>query len=179
MCPEKSILSAYFDGELDDRFASVVEAHLQECDSCTEVLADFENVRSALHEAAMPSFAASKRLTWGFLRSKFSSLYPQPVWKRRLVIPAPAVAAVLFLIVGLGAGLLLSFPNRAESNVFDMVTHSHFENPQVVSFEQIIEYLDARGNGKVLVFTLPQDTRLRLHSEPALIKTADYRRSRD
>lgn len=179
MCPDKNILSAYFDGELDDRFASMVEAHLEECDSCTEVLADFESVRSALREAEMPDFAASKRLTWSSLRNRFSSLYPQPVWKRRLLIPAPAAAAALFLVVGLGAGLLFSFFNRADSNIFDTVTHTRFENPQVVSFEQIIEYLDARGNGNALVFTLPQDTRLQLYSEPTLMKAADYRRGRD
>ncbi|MBN1686311.1 MAG: zf-HC2 domain-containing protein [Spirochaetales bacterium] len=179
MCPEKDILSAFFDGELDERFVSMIEAHLSECDSCREILAGFEDVRTVLHDAEIPDCAPSKRLAWSFLSDKFSSLYPRPVWKRRLLIPAPAMAAVLLLVLVLGAGLMVSIFNRRDDFGFDTVTRTHFENVQFASFEQIIEYLDARGNGGALIFTLPQDTRLQYLSEPTFIKAADYKRGRD
>jgi len=179
MCPDKNLLSAYFDGELDERFASQIESHIATCDSCRQTLESYGDVSSLLHAADSPEGAVSRERTWQLLQSKFSSLYPAPVWRRRLVVPAPVLMAAAFLVIVLGVGLILSLSAEKESGVFDSITRTSIEGMQFVSFDQILEYLDARGNGSALVFTLPQDAKLQFFSEPTFVKASDYNRSRD
>jgi len=179
MCPDRNLLSSYFDGELDERFSSMIEAHLSECDSCRRILESFETLSSALHQEEIPDTEAGKQRIWSVLQGKFSSLYPAPVWRRRLLVPAPVMVAAAFLVIALGIGLFLSMTVRHQSGVFDTVTSTNFEQAQFVSIEDIIKYLDARGNGQALVFTLPREAKLQFVSEPTLMRAADYKRGID
>lgn len=178
MCPDKNLLSAYFDGELDDRFSLELEAHIVECDLCSRVLEGFQAVSEALVSEPHPETTESSQKTWELLRSRFSSLYPRPVWKRRLQIPAPVLAAVAALVILLGVGLLFSLNSSREYNAFDTVTAARYETAEYATFDEILNYLDARG-GQAFVFTLPQDTKVQFWSEPQLIRAADYERGVD
>jgi anti-sigma factor RsiW len=179
MCPDKNLLSAYFDGELDERFASQIEAHIEECDSCRQVLYNFGEISSLLCNSYMPSGDPGSARTRDYLETRFSSLYPTPVWKRRLLVPAPVLAAVAVLFIVLGVGLLVSLSTGRENQVFDSVTRTRIEGVHFVTFDQILEYLDARGNGSAFIFTLPQHAKLQFHSEPTLMKASDFKRGRD
>ncbi len=179
MCPDKDLLSAYFDGELDEPFASKIESHIAECVACEHVLDTYNEVSEILRNAEEPDMALSLSRTREFLRGRFSSLRPAPVWKRRLLIPAPVLAAVATIVIGLGVGLGISLSKQSESQVFDSVTGTRIESVQFVSFDAILEYLDARGNGSAFIFTLPREAKFRFYSEPTLIKASDYKRGVD
>lgn len=178
MCPDKSLLSAYFDKELDERFASQIEAHIATCDSCRKVLEGFESVSSVLRGADAPDVASSKTRTWSFLE-RFAQVYPVPIWKRRLQVPVPVMAAAALVVILLGVGLFLTMSTQRQGVMFDSVTRTHIESTQFVSFDKILDYLDERGSGSTFIFTLPQNTKLQFVSEPTLMKAADYKRGFD
>jgi anti-sigma factor RsiW len=178
MCPDQNLLSAFFDGELDERFAAEVEAHVVECERCREVLKGFSDLSANLSGETLPGVENVKHAAWSHLRERFSSLDPVPVWRRRFQIPAPVFAGLALIIIALGVGLLFSINADRGSTAFDTVTEARITNSTFVTFEDIIEYLDARG-GQTFVFTLPQDTRVQYWSEPTLVKAADFRRGRD
>ena len=61
-CAESLRLQAYFDGELDAASAAGMEGHLEHCAECRTVLADLEQLRSALRsEVAHPRAPAALR----------------------------------------------------------------------------------------------------------------------
>ena len=178
MCPDKNLLSAYFDGELKRRFCFELEAHVAECESCSQILEDFRALSSSLCNEPVPETTENKEETWQLLRKRFSSLYPTPVWKRRLQIPAPVIAVMAVLVILLGVGLLFSLGSPRAYSPFDTVTGTRFESAEYATFEEIIKHLDARG-GQTYIFTLPQDTKVQFWSEPQLIRAADYKRGVD
>ena len=179
MCPDKNLLSAYFDGELDGRFSSDLEAHAAECESCSEILAGFRVLSNNLVQEPLPETPENMLQTWQLLRKRFSTLYPIPVWRRRFQIPVSVLAATAIMIILLGVGLVVSVYLPRGSNAFDTVTGARFENTEYVSFEEIIRHLDARGGGQAFIFTLPQDTKVQYWSEPTLIRASDYKRGVD
>jgi hypothetical protein len=48
MCPDKQILSVYFDGELPERFRRTLEDHLASCEQCGKTLASFRALSAKL-----------------------------------------------------------------------------------------------------------------------------------
>jgi len=48
VCPEKQILSVYYDGELPDCFAEKVMLHIDCCDRCREILEGFRKISEGL-----------------------------------------------------------------------------------------------------------------------------------
>jgi anti-sigma factor RsiW len=48
MCPDKQILSVYFDGELPERFRRTLEDHLASCKQCAKTLASFRALSAKL-----------------------------------------------------------------------------------------------------------------------------------
>jgi len=179
MCPDKNLLSAYFDGELDKPFSSQVEAHVAECDSCSRILEEFRALSEHLCQERLPEIQKTKQESWLHLQRRFSSLYPVPVWRRRFQIPAPVLAATAILVILLGVGLLFAVHTPRGSSTFDTVTETRFKVAEYATFEEIIRHLDARGDGQTFIFTLPQDTKVRYWSEPTLIRAADYKRGVD
>jgi putative zinc finger protein len=178
MCPDKNLLSAYFDGELKPKFSLKLEAHIVECESCTRILEEFRALSTTLNSVPQPEALENKEATWQLLHTRFSSLYPTPVWKRRLQIPAPVIAAMAVLVILLGVGLLFSLNSSRGYDAFDTVTGARFETAEYATFDEILQHLDARG-GQTYVFTLPQDTKVQFWSEPQLIRAADYKRGVD
>lgn len=176
MCPDKNLLSAYFDGELDEPFASKIAAHIAECGTCEHIVDSYSKVSSILQQAEEPEMASSYGRTREFILDRFAGLQPSPVWKRRLLVPAPVLAAVAVIVIGLSVGLFISLSSQNETPVFDSVTRTRIEGVQFVSFDAILDYLDARGNGSAFIFTLPQDAKFQFFSEPTLIKASDYKR---
>ncbi|MDR3325324.1 MAG: zf-HC2 domain-containing protein [Spirochaetaceae bacterium] len=116
MCPEKQILSVYFDGELPERFKEKITKHLASCGRCREALDAFGGLSRALSMGASgdalcaPSLAAQRRV-WDTLsvenfaavgrrRGALRRRFPEDALLRRSVrIPLPFAAAAGLVIV--------------------------------------------------------------------------------
>jgi hypothetical protein len=136
MCPDRQILSVYFDGELPERFRPVVEEHLDSCERCGKILASFaalktklssdgqaENAASSCDEdfaaAAMERVWAKLSMeTEGFPRRQAEGRrFPQRrLWQKRVSVPLP-FAAVAGLLVVFAAGILVYQFSPSRQNI--------------------------------------------------------------
>lgn len=118
MCPEKELISVYYDGELPEPFGIKLKAHLDVCHNCRSVLESFKTISERFKSDAVDK----KRLDEAKLRvSSRLELLPTPktegssfrnnyvyhnFWRRRIDIPVSAVAAACIVII---AGFFLLF----------------------------------------------------------------------
>ncbi len=178
MCPDKNLLSAFFDGELDQRFGVAVESHVVECDSCSKFLGELEGLHSVLMVDDLRQHPENQAATWNLLRQRLAVAIPLPLWKRRFQVPVPILGLATLLVVLLSIGLFLSLNSQRGYMPFDSVTRSHLAGSEMTSVDDILNYLDARGEHAASIFNLPQDTELHCWSEPTLIRAVDCQRGR-
>ena len=182
MCPDKNLLSAYFDGELGKPWSLDIEAHVSECNSCRRALDGFQAVRSSLASSTLHEeleHEAQAISGWNLLQRRLAFAFSVPAWRRRFQVPIPVFAGMTLLVIALSVVLLMSFFSQKEYDPFNSVTRAPLEGGEFASVEEILNFLDARGEGRSSTFQLPQDTKLRFWSEPTLIRAADYHRGMD
>jgi hypothetical protein len=116
MCPDKQLLSVYYDDELPSPWKEKMEAHLARCDGCRETIAVYGSLSSLL-AASVDSSEASFAAAWTRAREKLRSGYDQTnrqvqggmsrrrVFSRRVAVPLPfavaAAAAIVFAFTAL------------------------------------------------------------------------------
>jgi hypothetical protein len=129
MCPDKQILSVYFDGELPARFRRLIEDHLASCGQCGRTLASFAVLSAKLssgEDDGVSSGAAlldaARERVWNKLSAQ--SLSPDNgglniagrrkfpgmgVLRKRVSVPLPFAAAAGLLLVFAAAVLFNQF----------------------------------------------------------------------
>jgi len=132
MCPESSMLSAYFDNELNEVQKKIIENHLQSCPACRATL-DLFNTQREMIKQDIPEIPENpERLNefWTYVgKSRLSRIHGP----RRIAVPMPlAVAAILALALT----TVLNFLPLGEKKSRDMplVVDSLPQTPTVVSF---------------------------------------------
>ena len=105
MCPDREILSAWLDGEIDSPWDRALEEHVGSCPDCRARLERLEGVRRSLLESPMPDWRpAMERVRSSLVSRGLASEKTAPVWRRRVSLPVPlAVAAALLVMVLAGA----------------------------------------------------------------------------
>ena len=104
-----SVLSAWFEGDLDDAGRRAVDAHLRECLRCASVVRDLETIRR--DAAKLPAMAPSRDL-WEGIAARIEA--PVIELKTRQAPAAPrrnwqmAAAAVVLMAVSSGITYLLT-----------------------------------------------------------------------
>ena len=184
MCPERQLLSVYFDGELPTPWKEKMEAHIAGCAQCAHKLDEYRrnSLTPAVDAAAVD--AAQDRV-WQRLESRME----QPVhrfmpaaarggelWRRRVSIPLPAAAAALLVI----AAALLWFvrsPGKAQTPIMSIASETDFDMPGIIpvsNMEDVLQYLGAGDAGEMLILRLPESRNFANYGEPAIIRAADY-----
>ncbi len=106
------LLDKYFDQETSQKEKAIVEAHLSDCPACRTVLERMENLR-ILIRGPVEEAVEKETFPWvwekierGIQRQEKRSLWESmrswlglPLWRRRVLIPALAVAVMAFLLV--------------------------------------------------------------------------------
>ncbi|HKC63159.1 MAG TPA: zf-HC2 domain-containing protein [Pyrinomonadaceae bacterium] len=112
-CDFTERISLLIDGELSESDATEARAHLATCAACQSAQKDFLLVREEIKSyATSPDFIAQRRALRQILGSK-----KPPLWKRRVALPAPVFALLLFALVSLGvwvAAMRRTVPTAAE-----------------------------------------------------------------
>jgi hypothetical protein len=111
MCPDKQLLSVYYDGELPSPWKEKMGTHLASCAECRTVVEVYRNLSSLLRED-LPPVLANHRVS--FLQAQKARALPQAKRKsllmrrtitRRVTVPLPfaaiAVAALIFAFASL------------------------------------------------------------------------------
>lgn len=154
-CEEaKTYLSYYIDDMLDDTERAALQAHLDECPSCRQELADLQEVVSLLRgmeEIPLPDdFAAQLRTRLEAVEREKDIVYPAPVvplWRRiaRNKWVSRTIAACLLVIVGAGMVVFLqsnfrmgsAAPSSDGAASTDMAETSNYTNSSKPMQEQM------------------------------------------
>src|SRR5947209_17705084 len=120
-CDFTEKISLLIDGELSDAEAKEANAHLSSCDICQHAHEDFLRVRGEIKScAAAPDFVAQRRALLQILASE-----KPPLWRRRIVLPAPVFGLLLFALIALGVWVAIvrrAVPTEAEGKHGKVVT---------------------------------------------------------
>ena len=108
MCPDKSILSAWFDNEIDLKWSGKISEHLESCRECHLYVKELQRQRDLLHSAPTPDFKDSLDKVKVRIREKRTISGSIRFWERKIPLPAAAAAAILVASVALGTTLLTS-----------------------------------------------------------------------
>jgi len=181
MCPDREILSAWLDGEIDAPWDRALEEHVGSCPECRALLERLEAVRRTLLEAPVPDWRpAMERVRSSLVARGFASEKAAPVWRRRVSMPVPLAVAACLLVMVLAGALAVSVIQSS----FGMVritrqgsggTEIRIAAP-VGDLEALLQSLDKDAGSLEGVIRLPKDVQLLPVGEPRMGKATEFSR---
>jgi hypothetical protein len=199
MCPDKQILSIYYDGELPEVWGKKLELHLETCPECRARLDDYRKTSGALtgavgEERQTAAMEAAKDRVWqklGGRNIKFArqGFVPPRIPAAFTTIAAGAAAAAAIIIV-----TMLVAPKQNESGGFavagnpadgftDVVVSNEYEFdiPEIApvsDMQELLRYLESDDSSNIIIIKLPERKKFSRYGEPAFVNAANYTRRR-
>ncbi|MDR2719074.1 MAG: zf-HC2 domain-containing protein [Treponema sp.] len=186
LCPDRQLLSVYFDGEMPSPWKEKMESHIAGCDQCARQLETYRRISGADDGEAAE---AARERVWQKLEQRTGmAAWPSAVrdraampavWRRRLSIPLPAAAAAVVLFVALAFLVVLRITEPAENSGMTIASETEFDGPDIIpvsDMENMLQYLGSRDNGEIIILRLPESRNFVNYGEPAIIRAADYSR---
>jgi hypothetical protein len=189
-CSFRQWLSVYFDNEMESPWKEKMEAHIASCADCARQLEAYKKISLSFTPAEDEVLEeAQQRVLQKLETSGYKSGYETrhsawgipSIWKRRVSIPFPAVAAAAVFILFTFAFLWIKSPGRLDkTGTVNMAITAETEIlPDVIPFsgmESVLQYLGGSDTGEILILKLPESRSFASYGEPAIIKAADYSR---
>jgi len=191
-CSFRQWISVYFDGEMVSPWKEKMEAHIKGCADCAGQLEAYKKISLSLAPEGdeLPDEAQRRVLqkleTSGhyFGYRNLMTRDGSPIWKRRVSIPIPAAAAVVFMFIALSFLWIRSPGSLQKTDALNMAITAQTEIlPGGVipisgsGMENVLQYLGGSDAGDIIIFRLPESTNFASYGEPAIIKAADYSRT--
>jgi len=183
MCPDREILSAWLDGEIDAPWDRALEEHVGSCPECRALLERLEAVRRTMLEAPVPDWRpAMERVRSSLVARGFASEKVAPVWRRRVSLPVPLAVAAAALVLVLAGALTVSVVRSS----FGMVritrqgaggTEIRIAAP-VSDLETLLQSINKDTGSPEGVIVLPKDVQLLPVGEPRMGKETEFSRRR-
>jgi hypothetical protein len=146
MCPDKQLLSVYYDDELSSPWKEKMETHLASCPDCRTVVSVYGKLSSLLNlpvSQEIPSFAVARmRENLRTAEDRFSPV--RRIFTRRVAVPLPfAVAAAAALVFAVAALLtqarnIRQFPEA----VAESINLEPEEIRQVTSIDDALRFIE-------------------------------------
>ena len=192
LCPDRQLLSVYFDGEMPSPWKEKMESHIAGCPECARQLEAYRRVSQAAADdvsAEDAEMEAVKERVWRKLEQRTgmagsAAAWPaaargRAVWRRRISVPLPAAAAAIVLFIALALVITLRIAGSADSSGMTLAAETEFDAPGIIpasNMESVLQYLGSRDNGEIIILRLPESRNFVNYGEPAIIKAADYSR---
>jgi anti-sigma factor RsiW len=186
MCPDKQLLSVYYDGELPSPWKEKMDAHLAACSGCRMVTSVYGRLSSLLKvpvSEGVPSDAASARMreTLRTVQSRAVPSRVRRVFARRVAVPLPlAVAAAAALVFAFSALLAQSrnvqrIPEA--SAVAESINLEPEEIRQVTSMDDALRFIDnneffAGPQSSYVIMRLPENKTFYNYGNPEIQNVA-------
>jgi hypothetical protein len=185
MCPNRQILSLYFDGELPSPWNEKMETHLETCAECRKHLEQYRGFPLAMDPIGEGAMEAAKERVWLRLAAPAPVKpveYKHPsgerrLWNRSVTLPLPAAAAIFiiiafFAIMALkGQGFIWFSEVPPVASAIDMDVHGI---APVSDMSGVLQYLSRQDTSEFVIIRLPESRSFSRFGEPALLKAADY-----
>jgi hypothetical protein len=194
LCPDRQLLSVYFDGELPSPWKEKMESHIAGCSQCARRLEAYRRIsRASAGDVLDDGEKAVKERVWLKLEQRTgmtagtaaeSAAWPtaaqnKTVWRRHISVPLPAAAAAVILFIALSFFIGLKISKTAENSGMILATETEFDAPDTIpvsNMENVLQYLSSRDNGEIIILRLPESRNFVNYGEPAIINAADYSR---
>lgn len=182
MCPDREILSAYFDGELDTFWKFKVENHLRECAVCRDQVLLYKKIRSQLPRVNPGFISSCQETVWRKLEEATAHMViHQGPMQRKVVIPLPVLAAavvLLFFFAGLSFyqqrinhELLISIQETPESLSMEL---SYQTLQQLKTLAEILSGETPSANATEVFLTIPSQPVFQTNGAPQVIRAIDF-----
>ena len=199
MCPDRQIISLYHDGELPSPWKERMEAHLESCEECRDILAGYKNLEGYLQDFSRENTREAEERVWKKLAGSIGvpNFLPETtaasqfhwgrkkVWTRSVTLPLPAAAAAVLIVIGFLAFMAFGNTNRPLSlPVQDSIAAAAnigFDEQGILDIQDmndVLQYLSSQDNIEFMVIRIPESWNFSRSGEPALINAADYSRRR-
>ncbi|MDR3170419.1 MAG: zf-HC2 domain-containing protein [Treponema sp.] len=190
MCPDRHILSVYFDGELPSPWKEKMEAHLASCRECKVWLEQYRHCSQALGSPATAeasgnaALEAAQERVWLKISQGAAgiSAFPrrQNPWARRVSIPLPVAAAAAVLLV-IACVLSLTRTPAVSAPATDTFAGTGMglgvqEMVPISDQNGVLQYLEQENTADILIIRLPETKSFKSAGEPTILKAADYSR---
>jgi anti-sigma factor RsiW len=181
MCPDRQILSAWLDGEIDAPWDRELEDHVGSCADCQARVERLESVRRSLLEAPVPDWRpAMERVRSSLVSRGLASERAVPVWRRRVALPLPLAVAAVALVMVLAGALTVSVIRSSFGMV--RITRQGYGGTEiriaapVSDLEALLQSIDKDTGSPEGVIVLPKNVRLVPVGEPRMGKEAEFPR---
>ncbi len=179
MCPDKELLSAYYDGETDDKWASEIKKHIDQCTNCTKALEEYGKISRSLSVSEVPAQELTKERIYSAVSRRSHVIYSEPFWRKHFDVSFSALAGAAAVVIVLAAALLFGIHQfDSPVSVVDEITPEGADMTiKFISMDDAAAYLLSDDSGFDVLITIPAQGVLSFTGEPQLIREADYRRS--
>jgi len=194
LCPDRQLLSVYFDGELPSPWKEKMESHIAGCPQCARHMEAYRRIfRASAEDVFAGEEEAVKERVWHKLEQRTgmvagtaawpkawpSVVRDRAVWRRYISVPFPAAAAAVILFVALTLAVALKITGSAANTGMTLAAETEFDAPDTIpvsNMENVLQYLSSRDNGEIIILRLPESRNFVDYGEPAIINAADYSR---
>ena len=199
MCPDRQIISLYFDGELPSPWKEKMAAHLESCSHCQVVLAGYRNLGGKLEKLHAETIETAQDRVWkkitapeliiaGRTAKKNTGkpvsqrlAFVGRAWNRHITLPLPAAAAAalavfiaFFALFGIRDSDPQQHPVAAMNIGFDDYAMIPIHDMSDIIMSDIIRYLSVQDTADFMVIRLPEHRNFSRTGQPALINASDY-----
>ncbi len=176
MCPDRQLLSAFYDGELDSKWHDEAESHIKNCTDCEDTVKNYTEIGDLLSESSVPGQKLRMERVAATLERK-RQMMPERNISRVISMPLPVFAgAAAAMLIILFLGLFLLFTTGRTTEYVAEEIKDDAQDFEVISLEDAAAYIIASDEGFDLLITIPAGDTPAVTGEPQLIRKADYHR---
>ncbi|MGA2639951.1 MAG: hypothetical protein ABSG21_03485 [Spirochaetia bacterium] len=183
MCPDREILSAYFDGEIASPWWREVAAHAATCELCRARLSRMEETRRLLKDGEAEQWRAPMER----VRRRILAHVPRErqgisAWRRQVSLPLPVavLAAALLLTFGVTLAVLAARSTMGYIRV-TRAPAGGTEYQFAVPYTKVEALLKSMGGADAnieSVMTIPKNVKLIPVGEPRMGKANEFPRKK-
>ena len=179
MCPEKSVLSTWFDGEVDSKWSVEIENHLKSCDECRSYTQKLEDQRMLLQSAPIPDFEESLERVKSRIRGKRTVSSSIRFWEKKIPLPAAAAAAIIAAFVTFGTNIISD--NRNDRILMTNLADQNYANQTIDmpgdKIDEIFSMMESSLNDEFSsnsIVELPADFSMIFNGDSQLVRSAGF-----
>ncbi|MBB6478426.1 anti-sigma factor family protein [Spirochaeta isovalerica] len=179
MCPDKSVLSAWFDGEVDGLWNDKITEHLKACHNCSSYIKKLDEQKALLHSLPEPDFTESLDRVKLLIREKKTVSQTTRFWEKRIPVPVAAAAAIIAATFSLGINMLAGDRNdglnpglaSADTNYSSVI---NLPGDKVNEFFKLMEASMSDEFSSNSIMELPSDVSLTFNGDSQLVRSVGY-----
>ena len=182
MCPDDTLLSAFFDGEVSSPWKEQIEEHLISCEKCRSIVDGYAVQSQLLQNDPEPVFSSNFSDLEHLIRHKSTVHVAESLWSgvKWPAIPAVAAAAAIFAFV---MGFVLAGNSGAAGSYMTqpIAVSEGWSIPQgdltvpgedINALLSLLEPSDSQLFNQESSMELPVDLNLELYGDSQLLKSA-------